>query len=81
MTQSIPKRITDNQIQWAGAVLIIAGHSLNAVGPVAYPWNIVAFGLGTLLFLWWAWRTRNSAQITVNVISLAIAVFGLVRAL
>lgn len=81
MTQSTLKLFTDNQIQWAGAVLIIAGHSLNAVGPTAYPWNIVAFGLGTLLFLWWARRTRNSAQTAVNVISLAIAVFGLAKAL
>ena len=30
-------------LQWSGAVFIIAGHSLNAVGPEAYPWNILAF--------------------------------------
>ena len=30
-------------LQWTGAVFIIAGHSLNAVGPAAYPYNIVAF--------------------------------------
>ena len=33
-------------IQWVGAVFIIAGHSLNAVGPAAYPWNIVTFFRG-----------------------------------
>ena len=38
----------DEVLQWAGAVLIIAGHSLNAIGPSMYPYNIVVFAVGTL---------------------------------
>ena len=67
-------------IQWTGAVLIISGHGLNAVGPAAYPWNIVTFGIGTALFLWWALRVGNKPQLTVNVISIAIMALGLYRA-
>ena len=73
--------VSDNTIQWVAAVFIIAGHSLNAVGPVVYPWNIVAFATGTALFLWWSLRTRNSAQTVANVITLVIAALGLYKAL
>jgi hypothetical protein len=67
-------------LQWAGAVLIIAGHSLNAVGPAVYPYNILTFLLGTVMFLAWAVRVANKPQITVNVVSVAIGVLGMVRA-
>jgi hypothetical protein len=67
-------------LQWAGAVLIIAGHSLNAVGPAVYPYNILAFLLGTVMFLAWAVRVANKPQITVNVVSVAIGAAGMIRA-
>ena len=67
-------------LQWAGAVLIIAGHSLNAVGPAVYPYNILAFLLGTVMFLAWAVRVANRPQITVNVVSVAIGAAGMIRA-
>lgn len=67
-------------LQWAGAVLIIAGHSLNAVGPAVYPYNILTFLLGTVMFLAWAVRVANKPQITVNVVSVAIGIFGMARA-
>ena len=67
-------------LQWAGAVLIIAGHSLNAVGPAVYPYNILTFLLGTVMFLAWAVRVANKPQITVNVVSVAIGILGMARA-
>lgn len=67
-------------LQWAGAVFIIAGHSLNAVGPAAYPYNILAFFLGTVLFFAWTIRVANKPQMLVNVVALAVTSFGLVRA-
>jgi hypothetical protein len=67
-------------LQWIGAVLIIGGHALNSVGPSAYPYNIVSFVVGTAMFTWWAWRVANKPQLTVNVISIAIMVVGLIRA-
>jgi hypothetical membrane protein len=67
-------------LQWTGAVFIIAGHSLNAVGPAAYPYNIIVFAVGTVLFLTWAIRLRNRPQAVVNVVSLAIGLVGLYKA-
>ena len=68
-------------LQWAGAVFIIAGHSLNAVGPAAYPYNILAFFLGTILFLAWSIRVANKPQLLVNIVALSIGASGLYRAL
>ena len=75
------KNINKNEVlQWIGAVLIITGHGLNSVGPSAYPWNIVSFVVGTVMFTWWAFRVGNKPQLTVNVISIAIMIVGLIRA-
>ena len=70
----------DEILQWAGAVLIIAGHSLNALGPQMYPYNIVVFALGTLAFLIWAVRAGNRPQMAVNLVSIAIGLVGLISA-
>ena len=67
-------------LQWSGAVFIIAGHSLNAVGPAAYPWNILAFFLGTILFMAWSIRVANKPQLLVNIVALSIGASGLYRA-
>ena len=67
-------------LQWTGAVFIIAGHSLNAVGPAVYPYNILAFFLGTILFMAWSIRVANRPQLLVNIVALAIGLTGLVKA-
>jgi hypothetical protein len=61
-------------------VFIIAGHSLNAVGPAAYPYNILAFFLGTILFMAWSIRVANKPQLMVNIVALGIGVTGLAKA-
>jgi len=68
-------------LQWTGAVFIIAGHSLNAVGPAAYPYNILAFFVGTILFMAWSIRVANKPQLLVNIVALALGLTGLVKAL
>ncbi len=67
-------------LQWTGAVFIIAGHSLNAVGPAVYPYNILAFFLGTILFMAWSIRVANKPQLLVNIVALAIGLTGLAKA-
>ena len=67
-------------LQWTGAVFIITGHSLNAVGPAAYPYNILAFFLGTILFMAWSIRVANKPQLLVNIVALAIGLTGLAKA-
>jgi len=72
---------TDNFLQWTGAVAIVLGHTFNAMGPVMYPWNIIVFAIGTVMFLLWALRVGNRPQLMVNVVSLAIGILGLVKAI
>jgi hypothetical protein len=77
---TITQKNIDELLQWSGAVAIIAGHVLNAVGPSMYPWNIVTFTIGTMLFLTWAARVRNNPQMVVNIVSIVIGLVGLFRA-
>jgi hypothetical protein len=70
----------DDALQWTGAVAIIAGHVLNAIGPAVYPYNIAVFAVGTVAFLAWAVRVRNRPQAVVNIVSLAIGLVGLYNA-
>lgn len=67
-------------LQWAGAVFIIAGHALNAVGPEAYPYNILTFFAGTVFFMWWAVRVANKPQLLVNLVAISISAVGLFKA-
>ena len=71
---------TNETLQWIAAIFVILGHVFNAIGPVMYPWNILVFFIGIAFFLTWSLRVRNRPQTVVNVVSLAIAVLGLVRA-
>jgi len=68
-------------IQWIGAITIIAGHLLNAVGPSAYPYNVLAFLIGTVAFLVWSLRVSNRPQIVVNIVALIIGLFGIIKAI
>ena len=74
-------RHIDEVLQWVGAVLIVAGHALNAIGPAVYPYNIAVFALGTVAFLVWASRVGNKPQMAVNVVSIAIGLVGLYKAI
>ena len=71
---------TNEVLQWIGAVFIIAGHGLNAAGPAAHPWNILAFFVGTVAFFIWTIRVANKPQMLVNVVALALGALGLFRA-
>jgi hypothetical protein len=70
----------NDALQWLGAGFIILGHIFNSIGPATYPWNIVVFAIGTILFLTWAVRVSNKPQAVVNIVSLLIGLFGLYKA-
>jgi hypothetical protein len=74
------KEKSNEVMQWVGAVLIVAGHTLNSIGPAVYPYNVLTFLIGTILFLWWAIRVNNRPQLTVNIISVVIMIAGLYKA-
>ena len=71
---------TNDILQWTGAPLVIGGHTLNAIGPSVYPWNIIVFLGGTTCFFIWAIRTQNKPQTLVNLISLTIGLTGIFKA-
>ena len=74
-------RQVDEILQWIGAVCIIIGHSLNAIGPSVYPYNIYVFFVGTLMFFFWAFRVSNKPQMAVNFASLGIGLTGIINSL
>ena len=75
------KMDTNEVIQWIGSVFIIAGHTLNAAGPEVYPYNLIAFFIGTVMFLAWSIRVTNRPQMLVNIIALFIGLTGMVKAI
>ena len=72
----------DEVLQWSGAFFITAGHVLNTMGSAYHKdvWNIIAFAIGTLLFLTWTIRVANKPQMAVNIAALATMAVGLFRA-
>jgi len=78
----LPNINKDEVLQWTGAFFITAGHVLNTMGSAYHKdvWNIIAFAVGTLLFLTWTIRVANKPQMAVNVAALATMSVGLFRA-
>ena len=75
--------INKNEVlQWTGAFFITAGHVLNTMGSAYHrdTWNIIAFAVGTLLFLTWTIRVANKPQMAVNIAALATMAVGLYKA-
>ena len=72
----------DEVLQWSGAFFITAGHVLNTMGSAYHKdvWNIIAFAVGTVLFLTWTIRVANKPQMAVNIAALATMSVGLFRA-
>ena len=67
-------------LQWSGALFVIIGHVFNSIGPSVYPYNIVAFTLGTIMFLTWTIRVKNNPQLVVNIVAIVTCLIGLVKA-
>ena len=78
----LPNINKDEVLQWTGAFFITAGHVLNTMGSAYHKdvWNIIAFAVGTLLFLTWTIRVANKPQMAVNIAALATMSVGLFRA-
>ena len=74
------KNKLNESLQWFGAFFIIIGHICNAIGPSAYPYNIVAFTLGTVFFFTWTIRVNNKPQMLVNIVAIVTCITGLAKA-
>lgn len=76
---TLTTRQTDSLLKWLGTGVTLAGAVLTslAIDPV----NVYLFNAGSLLFLIWAVRIRDTALIAVNAGLLTIYAVGTVRAL
>jgi len=68
-------------VQWIGTICIILGHALSAIGPQTYPFNVLAFSIGSLAYLAWSIRVTNRPQLVVNSVALTIGIFGIIKAI
>ena len=70
----------NNILQWAGTVCLLAMYVLMSFFPHLHPYNIVAGVAGGALYLTWTLRVRNTPQLIVNLVAIAIGLAGLYRA-
>lgn len=64
-------------IKWSATFLTILGAIFTSMD--MYPWNVVAFNLGSLLWVWFAVLIKEKSLIVVNVGLLSVYVVGLVK--
>ena len=62
-------------LKWLGTGFTILGALLTSLGNWD-PYNVYAFNLGAVFWLWASIRMRDSALITVNAVLLTIYVIG-----
>ena len=67
-------------LKWLGTGFTILGALLTSIGTFD-PYNVWAFNVGAVFWLWASVRMRESSLITVNAVLLAIYVFGAVQRL
>ncbi len=62
-------------LKWLGTAFTILGALLTSLGNWD-PYNVIAFNLGAVFWLWASIRMREPSLITVNAVLLTIYVFG-----
>ena len=62
-------------LKWLGTGFTILGALLTSLGNWD-PYNVAAFNLGAIFWLWASIRMREASLITVNAVLLTIYVFG-----
>ena len=70
---------TNDFLKWSATVVTLLGAVLTSLN--VYPWNVVAFNLGSILWLIFAVRIKESSLIVVNTGLLLVYVFGLLKAI
>lgn len=74
------KMTLNDVLQWAGTACLLTMYVLMSFYKELHPWNIVAGVLGGMLYLAWTLRVRNTPQLIVNLVAIAIGLAGLYKA-
>ena len=75
-TRSYTKNMMNlNTLKWLGTGFTILGALLTSLGD-SDPYNVAAFNLGALFWLWASCRMRELSLITVNAVLLTIYAVG-----
>ena len=73
LSMSVRDRITW-LLKWTGTVITLAGAVATSLG--FDPANVYLLNTGSAVFVWWAFRIRDGAMITVNLGLLTIYSIG-----
>jgi hypothetical protein len=66
-------------LKWSATVVTILGAVLTSLN--YYPWNVIAFNLGSILWLIFAVRIKENSLIVVNSGLLLVYVLGILKAI
>jgi lipid-A-disaccharide synthase-like uncharacterized protein len=69
----------NNILQWAGTACLLTMYVLMSFFTSMFPANLVAGMLGGAFYLAWSIRTRNKAQVLVNLSGILVCVAGLLK--
>ncbi len=67
----------NNILKWTATGITILGAVLTSLN--CYPWNVIAFNIGSVLWLAFAVRIKEQSLVVVNAGMLIVYVFGLFR--
>jgi hypothetical protein len=67
--------MTLNTLKWLGTAFTILGAVLTSLGTFD-PWNVLAFNLGAIFWLWASIRMQDAALMAVNAALLTIYAMG-----
>jgi len=70
----------NSTLQWAGTSALLIMYILMSFYPQLYPYNLVAGCAGGILYFAWSMRTRNKAQMVVNMAGIVVCIAGLIKA-
>ena len=69
----------NSALQWAGTACLLTMYVLMSFYPNLFPANLVAGMLGGGFYLVWSVRTKNKAQVLVNLAGILVCVAGLFK--
>lgn len=71
--------MVNSVLQWTGTCALLTMYVLMSFYQELFPWNLVAGLIGGTMYFIWSWRTKNRAQILVNLAGMSVCTAGLIK--